>query len=72
MMQPSPDEKSTKTSHFIFTEEKLSHLSKRNRMVAVKQIMDVVLEIKMSTFKKNEHECPAFSGDAAAPMLIGR
>ena len=34
--------------------------------------MDVVLEIKMSTFKKNEHECPAFSGDAAAPMLIGR
>ena len=71
MMQPSPDEKSTKIPNFpLFIEEKLSSLSKRNRMVTEKRIMDVVFEIEMSTFKENEHEGMAFSSCAAAPMLM--
>ena len=32
--------------------------------------MDVVFEMKMSTFKENEHRRPAFPSGAAAPMLM--
>ena len=70
MTQPPPDEKS-KMSHFaFFIEKELSRLSKQNKMVLEKRIMDVALEIEMSTFIENEDESPAFPIGATAPILI--